>query len=407
MNQYWKLAWRSLWRNKRRTLITLASIFLSVFLCTTMRSVQKGTIGYMTSTSVRFSTGYIQIHAKGYWDDKTINNSFGESDSLWSAINGDNNISLANPRLESFALVSSGQHTKGIAVLGIDAKKENAMTELGSKVVQGEYFHSGADTGVLIGEGMAEYLHVKLGDSIVLLGQGYHGATAAGQYKVQGIFHYPIEELNNSIAYLSLPVAQRLFASPHRLTSVSILLADEDKMSATSNHLRTALGDTWEVMEWPEMNKVMVQVQKSKDTQWLIIQTILYIVVAFGMFGTILMMTMERRKEFAVMMSIGMKKTRLIGLLLLETLLLGLLGAIVGLILALPIVAYIFWHPIHLGGSYAATMQQLGFEPLVLTTLNPFLFLDQGMIVFGIALISSLYPLWNVGRLKMTEAMKL
>src|SRR5579863_10139725 len=98
MNQYWKLAWRSLWRNKRRTLITLASIFLSVFLCATMRSVQKGTIGYMTSTSVRFSTGYIQVHAKGFWDDKTINNSFGDSDSLWNILNGDKNISLANPR---------------------------------------------------------------------------------------------------------------------------------------------------------------------------------------------------------------------------------------------------------------------------------------------------------------------
>ena len=302
--------------------------------------MQKGTYAYMTANSVRFSTGYIQIHARGYWDDKTINNSFEDSDTLWRIIGNDKNITLANPLLETFTLVSSGQHTKGVAIEGIDPMKEDAMSKLAGKVVQGTYFHPGADTGILIGEGLAQFLQARLGDSIVVLGQGYHGATAAGQYKVQGIFHYPIEELNNSIAYFALPTAQRLFSSPHRITSVSIMIADEGDLDATAGRLRAALGNGYEALEWADMNKALVQLTKSKETQALIIQAILYIVVAFGMFGTILMMTMERRKEFAVMMSLGMRKTRLIGLLVMETLFLGCLGACVGMFIAIAPILY-------------------------------------------------------------------
>ena len=133
MQQSIKLAWRNLWRNRRRTLITLASVLMAVVLAITIRSFQKGVYGNMIGNAVRFSTGYIQVHAKGYWDDQSINNSFEPGTSLENALKKENNISLAVPRLESFALASSGPHTKGVEVIGIDPGKENSMNNVAEK----------------------------------------------------------------------------------------------------------------------------------------------------------------------------------------------------------------------------------------------------------------------------------
>ena len=215
MQQYFKLAWRNLWRNRRRTLITLASVLMAVVLAIGIRSFQKGVYGNMISNAVRFSTGYIQVHAKGYWEDQSINNSFEPGSELKTALNKDRNISLTVPRLESFALASSGPHTKGVEVIGIDPAKEEAMNNLKGKIIAGKYFKENeTGQGILIGDGMAHYLQLNLGDTLVLLGQGYHGSTAAGQYLIQGIFHFPLEQLNSSLVYLNLPDAQALFGAP-------------------------------------------------------------------------------------------------------------------------------------------------------------------------------------------------
>ncbi len=135
---------------------------------------------------------------------------------------------------------------------------------------------------------------------LILLGQGYHGSTAAGQYPIQGIFHYPLEQMNNTMVFLYLPDAQSLFGAPGRLTSVSIMLQQPGDINATKNFLQQNLDSTYEVMEWPAMNKTLVQEIQGDNAGGIIMLAILYLVVAFGVFGTILMMTMERKKEFAV-----------------------------------------------------------------------------------------------------------
>ncbi|MBS1653524.1 MAG: ABC transporter permease, partial [Bacteroidetes bacterium] len=172
MKQFIILAWRNLWRNRRRTMITLASVFMAVVLAIAIRSLQKGVYASMIGNAVRFSTGYIQVHAKGYWDDQNINNSFEYDSSLTSVFHKDKNISLYVPRLESFALASSGPHTKGVAVTGIDPVKEDKMNGLAGKIKEGKYFSATGQQGILIGDGLAKYLQLQLGDTIVLLGQG-------------------------------------------------------------------------------------------------------------------------------------------------------------------------------------------------------------------------------------------
>jgi len=399
------MAWRNLWRNKRRTLITVASILVAVSLATTMRALQKGAYADVVNNAVRYSTGYIQIHANGYWKSPSINNSFASGDNFWHVIRSERSISLAVPRLESYALISSGSRTKGIEVIGTQPSVENNMTALADKIAQGAYIYDD-DTGILIGSGLAEYLHTGIGDTVVLLGQGYHGSTAAGQYRVKGIFHFPIENINNSLVYLPLPVAQSLFHVADRLTSVSVMLRNPDNIDAVTLALRNGLGAAWEVMRWPAMNKTLIQEIASDNASGLLMLAILYVVIAFGVFGTILMMTAERRKEFAVMVALGMKKAYLTGMLCLETILIGGLGVLSGCITAFPLLLYFFFHPIHIGGAAAEFYQEFGFEPVIKVSLEPSIFFYQGLVVFIIAIVSAAYPLWYAGRFQVAESLK-
>ncbi len=379
---------------------------MAVVLAIAIRSVQLGAYGNMIGNAVRFSTGYIQVHQNGYWNDQSINNIMEWDSAVTDALRKDNNISLAIPRLESFALASSGAHTKGVAVVGIDPEKENQMTGLKAKISGGSYFTNSSGEGALVGDGLAKYLQLHPGDTIVLLGQGYHGTTAAGQFLVQGIFHYPVEQLNNAMVYLSIGDAQTLFAAPERITSVSLMLRDPKKMNSNTKELQKKLGKNYEVMDWPSMNKSLVEEIKGDNAGGIIMLGILYLVVAFGVFGTILMMTMERKKEFSVMIAIGMHRAKLTMIMIFETIFIGLMGIITGCLLILPVIIYLYHHPIRITGKGADAYQQFGIEPLLPASLDPSIFLYQGLTVLAIAIVSVVYPLWYVNRFPLAETLK-
>ena len=138
-----KMAWRNLWRNRRRTLITVASIFFGVLLSTFMTSMQEGTYSKMIDNVVRFYTGYIQVHHPGYWENKTIDYTFAPGDSLKQVLASDPQITSFVPRLESFTLMSYGNSTKGAALIGIDPEKEDKMTKLSNWIEEGAYLKTG------------------------------------------------------------------------------------------------------------------------------------------------------------------------------------------------------------------------------------------------------------------------
>lgn len=407
MQNYFRLAWRNLWRNKRRTFITLASVFLAVLLAICMRSMQLGTYANMIGNAVRFSTGYIQIHQQGYWDKPSVNNSFEQNDTLDQLIATNKNIALAVPRLESFVLASSGDHTKGVQVTGIDPELENKMNGIAGKISAGSYFNTNDDDAVLIGDGIASYLKLGIGDTLVLLGQGYQGTTAAGQFRVTGIYHFPDNRMNNSSVYLTLTGAQNLFAAYGRLTSVSLMLRQPRKIDQTQKALAAKLNaNVWEVMEWQTMNKTLLEEITGDNAGGLIMLGILYIVIAFGVFGTILMMTMERKKEFAVMIAIGMKRFQLILMLLVETCFIGFLGILAGLVISLPVLIYFNIYPVRITGTAAEMFEQFGIEPIMPASLDPYIFINQGIVVLVIALVAAIYPLIYIKRFKILDALK-
>ena len=163
------LAWRNIWRNRRRTLITIASVFFAVFFCVIMTSFHTGTWERMTDNMLRTQTAHIQIHGKDYWGDKVVDNFMFMNVAAIAQLEHIDNITNVSPRIETFAMASFETTSKGIAVIGVSPEKEAQKSGLPSRLVNGEYL-SETDDGIIIGEGLSKFLKAGVGDTLALIG---------------------------------------------------------------------------------------------------------------------------------------------------------------------------------------------------------------------------------------------
>ena len=405
MKTYLMLAWRNLWRNKRRTIIASASVFFAVLLSLIMRSMQEGSYDYMVDASVSMYTGYVQVHAKDYWDKRSLDRSMLYSEEVNSNLESIEHVTLVTPRLESFSLVSNKNTTKVASVVGINPEKENEMTSLKDKLVEGEYLTDNA-TGVLLAQGLAELLKVGIGDSVVLYGQGYHGVTAADRVPVEGIVKFKLPDLNKSMVYMTLNNSQWLYSAENRITSLSIMIDQIDKQDGVYENVKLLFDDNYEVMTWKEMMPELVQGIEIDNAGGIIMLGILYVIIGFGIFGTVMMMTAERTKEFGILISIGLKKGKLAFISFVESLFLSFIGVAAGVIVSIPILYYYNRNPIELTGEMADMILSYGLEPILPFRFAPNIFIDQFLTVFVIALVSVSYPILFIRKLKPVEAMR-
>jgi ABC-type lipoprotein release transport system permease subunit len=452
-------------------MITVASVFFAVFFALIMRSIQLGSYDYMYKTAIESYSGYLQVQQEEWWDNKTVNNVFRYTGTMEEQLLQDPNVEGTVPRFESFALAAFGPTTKGVMVMGIDPERENMLSQVSDKKVQYRLtpdavqkirndatlpkktrkivekfenysytsksrflkdltldpekdsdllprlatyagFENGdirsGEPGIWIGDRLSKYLEISKGDTLVLMGQGYHGTTAAGKYEVKGIIRQPAPDIDNKIVYLPVDITQQLYNAPGMLTSVALHLEEtgDDNVEETAARLAEKIPGNTRMVDWKEMNDVMIQQMEADNISGMFMIGILYLVIAFGIFGTVLMMTAERRREFGVLVAIGMQKKKLASVITWEMMLIGLMGVAVGSIVCIPIILYGVNNPIIFKGELAHMMEQYDFEPkLVFEPVSKY-FLWQAFVVCIMVLVSLLNPLRKIMGLKVVNALR-
>ena len=403
---YFKLAWRNIWRNKRRTLITAASILFAVFFASVMRSIQEGSYSRMVENVVNFYSGYAQVHQNGYWEEKSLEESLEFTEDLQSLPQNIEGLEDVAPRLESFALASFGKLTKGTQVVGIDPTKEQSLIQLEAKLSEGDYLANG-EKSVLVSQGLANYLKLGLGDTLVLISQGFRGANAAGKYPVKGIAKFGSPALNGGLVFLPLAEAQWFYAADNRLTSLVLKVNQPKEVAPMISKVKSQLpAEQYEVMGWQDMMPELVQqieLDRAGGIVWL---GVLYLIITFGIFGTILMMTAERKREMGILMAVGMKRQTMSLVMWLEIILLGILGTIAGILVSTPVCYYLQVNPITMTGEAAKAYEKFGVEPILPAMLDPTIFMNQAVFVFVVTSLIALYPIWVIWRMRPVEAMR-
>jgi len=404
MNKF-KIAWRNLWRNKRRTMITVASIFFGVLISTIMSSLQDGTYGNMIDMMVKLSSGYLQVQHSKYQENKSINNAFSPTKEMLEEIRSVDKVTSVSQRLESFALMSSGPNTRGGALIGFEPDKDKQTSNLQNWMHKGRFLKKG-DNGILLSYNIARHLGMEVNDTLVLISQGYHGVTAAGIYPVKGILKFATPQLNNIGVFMDISTAQEFYSAYEMVSSLMIMVDGYADVQRAEKKLDEITNEDHAVLTWQELNPEMVQFLESDKAGAVVMKAILYIIIGFGIFGTIIMMVAERRRELGVMIAVGMQKIKLSLILFYETILIGVIGVITGFIASIPVIFILVEKPIPLPDELADAYLQYGFEPyLFFGTASP-VFINQVITVFIITLIISLYPVFKVKNLKVTNALR-
>jgi len=388
---YLTLSWRNIWRNKKRTIIVAASVFFAVILAALMRSGQLGSYSYMIHSSAKLFTGYLQIQGDDYWEKRSLDESIEVKADLYSNLKSIENLMHFTPRLESFALISHDSTTKVSQVIGIDPQMEHEMTGIFDKLIEGSAIDKNSQE-LLIGSGLADMLGAGVGDSLVVYGQGYHGQIAAALLPVSGIIKLPFKAMDNAMILMALSKAQEVFSCPGRITSLPIMIDDNRYLEQVKADIKPYLFKGQTIMSWEEMMPELLQNMEVDNVSGLIMLAILYIVIGFGVFGTVMMMVSERARELAILVSLGMRKRKLLMILAIETFLLSLLGVIMGILGSIPIIFYLVYNPIELTGGAAELYEQLSIEPIMTFSAQPSIFISQALVVFCIALVTVIYP---------------
>lgn len=471
MKEELKLAWRNLWRNRRRTVITAASVFFAVFFTVITRSVQLGSYDHMINNFIESFTGHLQVQHIRFHDDPLIDNSFSYNDSLSSAISAIEKVVSVTPHIESFTLASNGSQTKGVAVIGIDPVREKHFSDPESKLVKyritgeavermedegipekilgkvrksiGRSYSSAAraeleleltdeekdlcfqqilrcsefknaylspdDNGILLAGKLAGFLRAGIGDSVILMGQGYHGVSAAGIFPVRGIIKIPSPEMDGRLIIMTITAARRLFDAEGKVTSLVVNLKDRSgrTIKTARDKINSLLPDrNTSARTWYELNEVLYQQIRGDSQSGQLMLVVLYFIIFFGIFGTVLMMVSERKREFGMLVALGMRKGKLKRIVTIEMIMLGIIGLITGLLAGTPLIIYFNHNPVVIRGELGQMMEDWGYDAVMPTAPAGPYFYWQAVIVALMVLMTTIYPLRKIGKLKEAEALK-
>lgn len=402
-----RLAWRNLWRHKRRTWLTVGAMIFSNSLLVFSISLQFGSYEMMIDNTLQAFSGHIQLQHEQYLDDPKMR--YNLSDIVTTAQRLRNELKLENigARAVGFALASSSDRSYGIQILGVEPLYEGRVSSIPGLVKQGNYLRQDSYDEIVIGSILARNLKITVGDELTFIGSGLDSSFAAGVVRVVGIFESGIAELDRSMAEISLGYFDDSFAMRGKGHSIAIRANNIEAVTNLQIRIE-ALVDNQNhlaVRDWEELQPGLKQAIQADMTSAWFMYIVLIILVAFSVLNTQLMSVLERTREFGTMMALGLKPSNLSRLVVVETSLMAGLGLLLGIAIGFVITWYL-----SIVGFYYPGMEEMAVKfnlpdrmypevSLISLTLGP------GIVAFG-SLLASIYPATHLYRLLPIEAMR-
>jgi len=407
VNIFLRLAWRNLWRQPRRTWLTIGAIVFANTLLVFMISLQFGMYGLMIDNTLAVFTGHLQVQAPGYKDDRKMRQSIPAVAALAASIRDDAALTAVAARGIAFALASSAERSVGVQVVGIELEHEALVSNLPGLLKAGHYPADSHAPEVVIGSLLARNLRVSTGDSLTLLGSGRDGSVAATVVAVTGIFASGMPDIDRSFIQLPLGTFQEVFSMGSAGHQIVIRMEDIVQVPRARAHLKSLLsGDEYlRVFDWDELQPSLRQAIQAELAGAWFMYGVLIVLVAFSVLNTVLMSVLERTREFGIVMALGFAPGQLGRLILLETALLSAIGFAGGILLG---AALIFWCSTH-GFSYPgmdAMAERFNMPKRIYPELRLLPLLLGPLIVFGGAMLASLYPAARLRWLQPVTAMR-
>jgi putative ABC transport system permease protein len=400
------IAWRNIWRNLSRSFVVIIAVALGIWAGLFLISFSLGMADGRARDMIEKELSHIQVHNPAYKNDCEIKVSatIPNGEYLMKKSREYPYVRATSGRVLSLGMCASAKGDAGVLINGIYPDSENQLTQLKSKLVEGDYLDENRRSPILISRRMADKLKVELGKKIVLTFQDTDNNITAGAFRVAGLYQTYNNKYDDLQVFVRAEDLQRLLKLEGQIHEIGILMADRKEVAPVKTELQSSNPDLL-VEDWLDLAPDLKLMDESFDAYMRVFLIIIMLALAFGIINTMLMAVMERTHELGMLMAIGMNRIRVFSMIMLETLLLSLVGVPLGLLMALGTVSYFEKNGIDMS-VFAKGLSSLGYDSMIYTTLDSRYYVEIALMVFFTALISAIYPAYKALKLKPVEAMR-
>jgi ABC-type lipoprotein release transport system permease subunit len=406
------MAWRNLWRNKRRTLITLSSIAFGVFLAVIFTGMSDRSWSDVINLAARMGTGHVTIQHPEYLDMPAIKRSVVDVERVERIARETGQVERVISRIQGQTMLATAGKSYGAVFFAIDTERESEETlSMIEALSEGGMFESADDGGIILGSKLAENLGVSMGKKVVYTMTDKHGEIVSGLARVSGIIHTGAPTVDLGICLLPIGVVREMLAfEENEVTRVALFVKDHRDSAELADALNQKLGGDPVALTWRETQPELAGFISMKIGGTLIFEIIIAILIAAGIFNTLFMSVMERMREFGIMMAIGFSPRRLFGLVMWESLWLALVGIAVSAVITIGPYLHFNANGIDFTGAMVQENSEVAgvvIDPVFYVEIFPENVLYIAAAVVFATLLSGLFPAWRAGRVVPVETIKL
>lgn len=399
-----RLAWRNVWRNRRRSLIVVTAAAVGIVASITIDSLSMGIIMRILDVQIASHIAHVQIAAAGYADNPLVQRVVPDMDAAADALVGDDRITAWAPRVVAQGLAASAASSTGVLITGIDPDREAHVTTISRQLVEGGYLR-GRPREVVVGRTLADKLHLGVGGKLVLMSSQVGGEVGSELFRIVGIFETFSADFDRSFAYVSLDDARRLVALGNHVSTIAVRVHDERESDAVAHALHARLGNGYEARSYRSLVPMLVMYVDMARQTFVAIYAIVGIALLFGIVNTMLMAVYERIRECGVLMAMGMKPRAVFTMFMTEAAMLGVGGALLGLAGGLAIYVPLARFGLDLS-AFSAALRGFGTNAVI----HPVLTVEEVVSVLVViplfTLIGALVPALRAARLVPVHAIR-
>lgn len=404
------IAWRNIWRSRTRSGVVIGAIALGVWAALFMSGFATGMMNSFINNSIEQVISHIQIHHPKYEEEQDVKYRIEHPGQIADQIRVDPQVQAVSVRSIANGMIATSASTRGIQITGVDPESEIQIRQFDSKITQGEYFGDSRSNQILIGERLAEKLKIELRKKVVLTFQDLDGNITSAAFRIVGLFRTNNKPFDESQVFVMRSDLNRLLSNEEEDVNgsiaheIAVLLKDAGAVEVLDAEWGAAFPDLL-VQTYREISPDLELYESQMQFISLIYLTIIMFALLFGIINTMLMAVLERFRELGMLMAIGMNKVKVFTMIVLETVLLCLVSAPIGLLLGWGTIRYLGSRGLNLS-AYSESIAQYGMSEMVYFQVDPIVYWQVPVAVAITALIAAIYPAWKAIRLRPVEAIR-